>query len=62
MNEYLSPKEMAKQIIDRVDYIGYAEYLVQMIINANPHSNPLNTKVESTMSYWLKVKRQLKKY
>jgi len=32
---------------------------VQMIINANPHSNPLNTGVYSTMSDWIEVKEYL---
>jgi hypothetical protein len=32
---------------------------VQMIINANPHSNPLNTIVHSTMQYWLDVKQEI---
>jgi hypothetical protein len=32
---------------------------VQMIINANPHSNPLNTIVHSTMQYWLDVKTEI---
>lgn len=52
----LSPKQMADQILDRVEYIGTAEYVVQMIINSNPHSNPLSTQVESTMDFWLAVK------
>lgn len=34
-------------------------YVVTMIINANPHSNPLNTDVHSTMQYWLDVKTEL---
>jgi hypothetical protein len=32
---------------------------VQEIINANPHSNPLNTDVYSTMSYWQEVKQEI---
>jgi hypothetical protein len=34
---------------------------VTEIINANPHSNPLNTTVHSTMSYWLEVNEELQK-
>lgn len=35
---------------------------VQNIINANPHSNPLNTDaVYSTMDYWLEVKSEIHK-
>lgn len=32
---------------------------VQMIINANPHSNPFNTGVYSTMGDWIEVKECL---
>ena len=34
---------------------------VDEIINSNPHSNPFNTNVESTMSYWQDVKHEIKK-
>lgn len=34
---------------------------VNEIINANPHSNPLNTKVGSTMHYWVNVKEEIEK-
>ena len=34
---------------------------VNEIISANPHSNPLNTDVYSTMNYWQEVKKQLEK-
>lgn len=32
---------------------------VQYIINANPHSNPLNTEVHSTMNFWEQVKTEI---
>ncbi len=32
---------------------------VQEIINANPHSNPFNTEIYSTMDYWLQVKKEI---
>jgi len=32
---------------------------VNELINSNPHSNPLNTNVESTMSYWQEVKQEI---
>ena len=32
---------------------------VDEIILANPHSNPFNTDVHSTESYWEKVKKQI---
>jgi hypothetical protein len=32
---------------------------VDEIINSNPHSNPLNTDVHSTMEYWQEVKQEI---
>ena len=32
---------------------------VDEIINSNPHSNPLNTDVYSTMNYWNEVKKEI---
>jgi hypothetical protein len=34
---------------------------VNEIINSNPHSNPLNTEVYSTMDWWQEVKNELEK-
>jgi hypothetical protein len=34
---------------------------VDNIITSNPHSNPLNTEVHSTMQYWIDVKTEIKK-
>ena len=34
---------------------------IDEIINSNPHSNPLNTDVHSTMSYWQEVKQEIEK-
>jgi hypothetical protein len=34
---------------------------VDEIINANPHSNPLNTNAYSTMNYWQEVKHEIEK-
>jgi len=34
---------------------------VDEIINSNPHSNPLNTDVHSTMSYWNEIKHEIEK-
>ena len=34
---------------------------VDEIINSNPHSNPLNTGVYSTMNYWRQVKTEIEK-
>jgi hypothetical protein len=34
---------------------------VEEIIKANPHSNPFNTDVYSTMDYWQEVKSEIEK-
>ena len=34
---------------------------VRYVINANPHSNPLNTEGHSTMEFWHKVKQKIEK-
>jgi hypothetical protein len=38
-----------------------ASIAAQYIINANPHSNPLNTEVHPTMRFWQDVKREIDK-
>lgn len=43
------PKEHAKSIFD---------FVVSEVISANPHSNPLNTNVHSTMDYWQEIKQE----
>jgi hypothetical protein len=47
------------------DVIGAAKQCaliaVQYIITANPHSNPLNTEVYSTMGWWQEVKQEIEK-
>ena len=34
---------------------------VNKILAANPHSNPFNTDVYSTMDYWNEVKKEIQK-
>jgi len=34
---------------------------VTEIINSNPHSNPFNTDIHSTMQYWIEVKTEIEK-
>lgn len=34
---------------------------IEFIITSNPHSNPLNTDVYSTMDYWIEVKKEIEK-
>jgi hypothetical protein len=68
----MTPKEMAQELVyDMKMELPYnmgsefskevALIAVTYIINANPHSNPLNTEVYSTMDYWNDVKQEIKK-
>jgi hypothetical protein len=66
----MKPKNKAKELTDK--YIKYtpvkfdfenarqcALIAVDEIINSNPHSNPLNTELYSTMGYWIEVKNEI---
>jgi hypothetical protein len=66
----MTPKEKAIELIDKYDStLTYLEskskakqcalIAVTEIINSNPHSNPFNTKIYSTMQYWIEVKNEL---
>jgi hypothetical protein len=66
----MESREKAKELINRFsnaalldDYEAKqcALIAVREIINANPHSNPLNTEVESTMLFWNEVLTQIEK-
>jgi len=50
--QYFASREIA---------IKHALIAVDMIINSNPHSNPFNTTIHSTMEYWQEVKREIEK-
>ena len=65
-----TPKEKAKDLVDRYywtfgdgylgeQHIQCALIAVDYIITSNPHSNPFNTDVYSTMSYWQEVKKEI---
>jgi hypothetical protein len=68
----MTPKDKAIQIfynmsnsIDELlplDIKKCALIAVDEIILANPHSNPLNTDVYSTMDYWQEVKQEINKF
>jgi len=34
---------------------------VNNVISSNPHSNPFNTDIHSTMRYWINVKKEIEK-
>jgi hypothetical protein len=72
----MTPKEKAKELIRKFTIIAddsngmyymsittkeKALIAVDEIINSNPHSNPFNTSVYSTMEYWLEVKSEIEK-
>jgi hypothetical protein len=65
----MTPAQQAKELIElftfncrECDNAKEAALIcVQRIILANPHSNPFNTDVYSTMDYWLKVQEEIKK-
>jgi len=66
----MTPKEKAIEIVDKMENdfqyfasretaIKHALIAVAMIINSNPHSNPFNTTIYSTMEYWQEVKEEI---
>ena len=68
----MTPKEKAKEIsikfcnstdVIKPNFGGVKDAIkcVDEIILANPHSNPFNTDVYSTMDYWQDVKEELEK-
>ena len=74
INRQMTPEYKAEILVDK--FVKYTpadselEYpyakecaliAVNEIINSNPHSNPLNTEVYSTMEYWLEVKKEIEK-
>jgi hypothetical protein len=68
----MTPQEKSEQLVSSYLFatpIGFhiedakkcALIAVQEIILSNPHSNPFNTDVYSTMSYWQEVKTEIEK-
>jgi hypothetical protein len=72
----MNEKEKANQIILKFEKLLYNKFTtndewvkcvecalicVNEIILANPHSNPFNTDVFSTIKYWEKVKNEIDK-
>jgi hypothetical protein len=73
----MTPKEKAIELFDKYamylranlmyneeaneDAKQCALIAVNYIINSNPHSNPFNTEVYSTFSYWQEVKQEIEK-
>jgi hypothetical protein len=68
----MTPQEKSEQLVSMyllATPIGFhiedakkcAIIAVQEIILSNPHSNPFNTDVYSTMNYWEEVKTEIEK-
>jgi hypothetical protein len=72
----MTAKEKAKELFDKIDTVKdeWGNYpmcfdtskqcaliAVDQIILANPHSNPFNTEVVSTMDYWVEVRKHINK-
>ena len=68
----MKARDKAKELVDKMENdfqyfasreiaIQHALIAVNYIINSNPHSNPFNTNVESTMEYWEQVKQEISK-
>ena len=51
--------DLSEEIIISILAKKHALIAVTEIINSNPHSNPFNTDVHSTMQYWIDVKTEL---
>ena len=61
---FMTPEMQAEQILDavyRMNRKSIADFIVRMIISANPHSNPFNTSPEPTTEYWEEVKNNINK-
>lgn len=57
---YLVVRYMSKVVSKKVA-IECALVAVQEIICSNPHSNPLNTDITSTMKWWMDVQEEIEK-
>ena len=53
--------DISAEIMISILSIQSAGLAIDELINANPHSNPLNSSPVSTMDYWAEVKSELLK-
>lgn len=53
--------DLSEEVIISILAKKHALIAVTEIINSNPHSNPFNTDVHSTMQYWIDVKNEIEK-
>lgn len=71
----MTPKEKAKELFEKMYYKIQPDELgkdqesakqcaliaVNLVISSNPHSNPFNTAIHSTIKYWGEVKQEIEK-
>jgi len=66
----MTAKEKAIELVNKFSNIGLQQRnegiacaltAVDEIIRANPHSNPFNTDIYSTMNFWQEVRNEIKK-
>jgi hypothetical protein len=66
----MTPKEKAEELFykfyETVTFFDETKkcalIAVDEVISANPHSNPFNTDVYSTMDYWQEVKKEIENF
>jgi hypothetical protein len=66
----MTPKEKAEELFykfyETVTFFDETKkcalIAVAEVISANPHSNPFNTDVYSTMDYWQEVKKEIENF
>lgn len=52
----------AKELIEKFGNKELAIYCVDEVILSNPHSNPFNTELHSTMEFWQTVRKEIVNY
>ena len=63
IKKFIPHTRVFHEVLGWEDYIDSAKQCALIavieIINSNPHSNPFNTDVHSTMQYWIEVKNEI---
>lgn len=65
VDKFIQHTRVFHEVLGWEDYLDSAKQCaliaVDEIIRANPHSNPFNTNIYSTMDYWQEVKKEIEK-
>ena len=65
INNFIPHTRVFDEVFGWENYIDSAKQCALIaaneIILANPHSNPFNTNVYSTLDYWFEVKQEIQK-